>query len=348
VTSLKHKGEMVAAMQAEMALRRDFFTGPLQTVYFGGGTPSTLTYSELMALLETADRLWGLPAGGEITLEGNPDDLTPDYLADLHQAGINRLSIGIQSFDEQALTWMNRSHDAARARACLRDAREAGFTNFSADLIFGVPGVDWSAQLQEMAEYQVPHLSVYALTVEEKTALAAHIRKGKTRVVSDEVYEEQFMEAHNTLTTSGYAHYEISNYALPGHEAVHNGNYWRGVPYLGIGPSAHSYSGTERSWNVANNARYLQALAEGRTALEETETLTPAMRWHESLMTGLRTAEGIVISENTDSAGGQSNEEMLALAGRWVRDGLATFTANRLILTPKGWLISDALTMELM
>lgn len=335
---------MVAAMQQEMELRRDFFAGPLQTVYFGGGTPSTLSYPELMALLETADRLWGLPEGGEITLEANPEDLSQESLTDLRRAGINRLSIGIQSFDEDALRWMNRSHDAARAHACLRDAREAGFDNITADLIFGVPGVDWAAQLQQMAAYQLPHLSVYALTVEEKTALAAHIRKGKTRVVSDEAYEMQFMEAHNSLTASGYQHYEISNYARPGYEAVHNGNYWTGVPYLGIGPSAHSYDGQHRSWNVANNARYLAQLAQNQVAIEEAETLTADMRRSEALMTGLRILRGISLADPVIGW----NAAMQATALRWQAAGLATLTPERLSLTPRGWLVSDALTMEMM
>ncbi|MEM7656197.1 MAG: radical SAM family heme chaperone HemW, partial [Bacteroidota bacterium] len=265
LTQLKQKGEMAQALAQEAALRQDFFgqAVELDTLYIGGGTPSVLSPEELETLLTQVQQIFPLKAGGELTLEANPDDLTQPYLEALQTAGVNRLSIGIQSFDAEDLRQMNRSHTAEQAMACVNLAKDAGITNVSVDLIFGLPGrnlSDWEANVQQAIELGVPHLSVYALSVEQKTVLHHQVEKGKVVLPGDESYAAQFLHAHEWLTAAGYEHYELSSYALPGMRSRHNSSYWKGEPYLGLGPSAHAYDGQQRYWNLANNARYLQHL----------------------------------------------------------------------------------------
>jgi len=350
-TNLSRKGHVVGAMQEELRLRKDFFTqnGALHTIYLGGGTPSVLSEAELGGLFETILQLVEIASGAEITLEANPEDLSVENLKMWRSAGINRLSLGIQSFFEDDLKWMNRAHSGEDAARAVARAQDAGFTNLTLDLIFGMNNSTaerWEANLEKALALKVPHMSVYALTVEEKTVLAHQVRKGQTHLPSQEGYAEQFLHAHNRLTEAGYHHYELSNYALSGHEAVHNSAYWQGKPYVGIGPSAHGFDGKDRYWNVAHNHLYQQALQEGKLAEGGRETLSPRDQYHEYLMTHLRKADGIDVSRIEQEFVPNWSAEFMPYLTQIERQGLANFADNTLKLTPKGWLVSDQITAE--
>lgn len=287
---------MVEAILRELELQRDYLGGAeLHSIYFGGGTPSLLELPELERIFEKIYALHRVAGDAEITLEANPDDLTKEKLHDLRRhTPVKRLSIGIQSFHDEDLRWMNRAHTAAHARHCLYQAAAAGFDDLTIDLIYGAPtttDAHWAENLRIALEEGIPHLSCYGLTVEEGTALAHFVRAGKSPAIDEEKAARQFGFLQDTLAARGYEHYEISNFALPGRYARHNSSYWRGEPYLGVGPSAHSFNGHSRQWNVANNARYLRALEAGELPFER-EELTPAQRYNEYVMTGLRTIWG--------------------------------------------------------
>lgn len=295
-TNTKTQAALVEAMQRELHLRRDFLPEQaIKTIYFGGGTPSILSGDELGRLLSAIHALWDVAADAEVTLEANPDDLTPEKLEVLRQAGINRLSIGIQSFVQEHLDWMNRAHNANQAAQCIDAAQQAGFDNLTVDLIYGFPLLSdeqWSDNIQRVIDRKVPHISCYSLTVEPHTALAHFIAAGKTQPPDDAQSIRHFDILLDTLEAAGYSHYEISNFALPGHESRHNRSYWTGAGYLGIGPSAHSFDGQRRCWNVRNNHRYIQSLKEG-TFAPECETIDQQTAYNEYLLTRLRTAAGI-------------------------------------------------------
>jgi oxygen-independent coproporphyrinogen-3 oxidase len=287
---------MVAAILKELELQRNYFGGAeLSSVYFGGGTPSLLEAKELEQIFEKINSLHRVAPDAEITLEANPDDLSAAKLHDLkNYTPVNRLSIGIQSFDDEDLRWMNRAHSAAHAHACLDDALAAGFHDLTLDLIYGAPptsDAQWAENLRLAFDYGIPHLSCYCLTVEEGTALGTFVRKGQQPPVDEEKATRQFEHLMEAAAERGYEHYEISNFSLPNRYARHNSSYWRGEPYLGVGPSAHSFDGQSRQWNVANNALYIKALAENRIPFEK-EILTPAQRYNEYVMTSLRTMWG--------------------------------------------------------
>ncbi|MDX2284789.1 MAG: radical SAM family heme chaperone HemW [Bacteroidia bacterium] len=347
-TSLRRRHEMTEALDAELRLRSSELAGPLSTCYFGGGTPSLLPPGDLARLLDAARSIWTFAPDTEYTLEANPDDLNPDALRALRGIGFTRLSIGIQSFSDADLRWMNRSHDARQALACIPLAREAGFASLSIDLIFGLPGQDlpaWQRNLEQALRLQPDHLSVYALTPEPQTALHWQLRKDRVRLPEDQAYAEQFLLAHRLLAEAGYEHYELSNYARPGFRSRHNAAYWTGEPYLGIGPSAHSYDGVCRRWNAAHNYRYLQALAAGRPALESEETLSPLDRYHEYVMTGLRTAQGLSLGRLQHWIPDWEARFAPELERRQAAGVLAR-TAEGYAMTPEGWLMSDAVIRD--
>ena len=333
------------AMQREVAARRDFLQGaPVHTRYFGGGTPSLCPPAAIRALLDAAAAVFDCSEVAETTLEANPDDLTPDYLAALREAGIDRLSVGIQSFDDDCLRLMNRRHDARQAEAALRLAREAGFSNLSADLIFGVPGFGGEAlqrSLDRLLAAGVPHISAYHLTVEPGTAFGRRAEKGTFLPVGEAVSEAEFLQVHDTLCAAGYEHYEVSNFALPGFRARHNSAYWDGTPYLGIGPGAHSYDGAVRCWNVASVTRYLAG------ASAECEVLTAADRFNEYLMTRLRTADGILLAEAAARFGAQRVAALLAAAGAAIEAGNLRCDGVRMAIPAARFLRSDAVIGEL-
>jgi oxygen-independent coproporphyrinogen III oxidase len=301
-TSLRQKGAMVEAIVRELDIQKDYLQGaPLSSIYFGGGTPSLLDATELEQIFSKIYQLHNVQADAEITLEANPDDLSLEKLQALRNSPVNRLSIGIQSFAEEDLRFMNRAHNAQEARACIENALGLGFDNLTLDLIYGAPTTSheqWAKNLETLFQYPIPHLSAYCLTVEPKTALDHFVRQGKAAPVDEEHANAQFLYLMEATQAQGYEHYEISNFAKPGHYARHNSSYWLGEPYLGIGPSAHSFNGQSRQWNVANNAKYLKILTEdditklSDTGLFELEELSPATRYNEYVMTGLRTIWG--------------------------------------------------------
>lgn len=292
-TSLKNYTQTVKAICWEIENRKNYLPeSTINTIYFGGGTPSIIEESDLNNILNQIRTNYVVKANAEITLEANPDDITKEKLSAWKKAGINRLSIGVQSFFEDDLKWMNRAHNASQAESALRWAKEEGFENITADLIYGLPHGHWTDNVQKMIDFGIPHISSYALMVEEKTALHHFVQANKTTLPPDEKVLQDYNVLCDSLNTSGYEHYEISNFAKPGFRSQHNGSYWKGTPYLGIGPSAHSYDGKNRRWNVANNQVYAKNI-DSQIPYWEDEVLSEADRFNEYLMTGLRKAEGI-------------------------------------------------------
>lgn len=292
-TSLRYKNEFVSALLKEIELT-DNNLGPANTVYFGGGTPSLLTIPELEQVLDAVRQRFGWHANAEITLEANPDDFNSAQLDSWKDLGINRLSIGVQSFFEEDLRWMNRAHNAEQAIESLQLA-VATIPNITLDLIYGSPGLSdekWKNNLDQALNLGVKHLSCYALTVEPLTPLAKMIRTQQSPNVDDGQQARQFLFLIQYLAEKGFEQYEISNFCLPGHRSRHNSAYWQGKPYIGLGPGAHSFDGNSRWWNIANNQRYIRSINEGQIPREK-ETLTPVQRWNEYIMIRLRTAEGI-------------------------------------------------------
>ena len=298
-TSVKMKRDLISAILKELKLTRNYLPDPtLHSIYLGGGTPSLLTVAELQSIFTQLARLYSIHPDCEITLEANPDDLSANYLNELRLTPVNRLSIGIQSFHEHELRFMNRAHSAKESQQCLEVAITAGFENLSADLIFGIPGSSvesWRFNLEKITSFPIQHLSCYNLTIEEKTVLHHKVSKGKIDALDEETTVDQFNLTAFYVEKNGFEHYEISNYSKPGHRAIHNTSYWNGTPYLGIGPSAHSFNGKARRWNVANNALYIRWLNINETPFEE-EKLTTANRINERIMTSLRLREGLDLS----------------------------------------------------
>jgi oxygen-independent coproporphyrinogen-3 oxidase len=353
-TNLNHKSTLVDALCVEMGLQKNYLpTNVLETIYFGGGTPSLLTELELRQIFRQIQAQFTVSSSAEITLEANPDDLTPETLAMLRRY-VNRLSIGIQTFDEATLRWMNRAHTATEAETCVRLAREAGFDNLSVDLIYGIPKRPeslWTADLQKVLRLNVPHISAYALTIEPNTAFGRWEKTGKLPPADENLAAEQFEELTTALTGDGdassyYEHYEISNFAKPGHYARHNTAYWQRRPYLGIGPSAHSYNGHSRQYNIANNRRYIAEISR-RMLPTYLETLTTADQVNEYLLTGLRTQWGCSIAElnsllGDDFAQVQAHYLMTLYASGWL-----VRTDDRLQLTKAGKLFADRVAATL-
>ncbi len=280
-TSLKKKEELINALTKELELRKDEFKNTIvETIYFGGGTPSLLTSAELQFLIDSVYKNFSVSDHPEITLEANPDDLTKDRIIELSKSPINRLSIGIQSFFESDLKLMNRAHNAEEAKSCLEEATKY-FDNISLDLIYGVPGASntqWIENIEMALGYNVSHISCYALTVEPKTALASFIKKGIIDNVDDEQARDQFYILKDKLEASGFVHYEFSNFGKEGYFSRNNSAYWEGKSYLGIGPSAHSFNGKQRGWNVSNNSKYIKAIQQNELPIEiENLTLTNIM-----------------------------------------------------------------------
>ena len=284
----------IEALMIEINLRKDYLKSPIQTIYFGGGTPSLLSFSQLKTITDAIRAQYVVNDFIECTLEANPDDITEEQLQYWKQLGINRLSIGIQSFQNDALKWMNRAHEVEQSHKAIEAAQKAGFENISIDLIYGTPHysrADLEADLNLIKEYAIPHVSCYALTVEEKTALQSMIQKGQMKNVVSEEQAAHFDIIVDFLNHQGYEHYEISNFAKPGYRSQHNSSYWKGAHYIGLGPSAHSYNGSTRQWNIANNALYAQSLKKGEINFE-IESLELSTQFNEYMMISLRCMEG--------------------------------------------------------
>lgn len=291
---------MISAISNELSNRVNYLNQePIETIYFGGGTPSILKKEEISRLLETVQSNFKIAPHAEISLEANPDDISIDSLREWKELGINRLSIGLQSFKAADLEWMNRAHTVDESQNCVRLAQSEGFDNLTVDLIYGLPNLtmdEWKTHVQTVIDFDVPHISAYCLTVEGKTVLHKMVTAGKIDSVSDDVQSEQFMILLEMLEANGYAQYEISNFSKPGFESRHNGNYWKGEWYLGVGPSAHSFNGTSRRWNVANNRRYMKAINDDSN-YSETEVLSSENQFNERILTGLRTIAGVKLNE---------------------------------------------------
>jgi oxygen-independent coproporphyrinogen-3 oxidase len=327
--------EFIEALEIELGMREP---GSVDTIYFGGGTPSLLGAEGVARALDAVRPRHTPEAGAEVTLEANPEDVTPANARAWLAAGINRLSIGTQSFDDRVLRWMHRVHDAATARRAVGIAREAGFHNVSLDLIFALPvdlERDWKRDLDIALELRPDHLSLYGLTVEPATPLARWRDRGAVAEAPDERYESEFLAAHAAALAEGYDHYEVSNFALSGHSSRHNQAYWQGVAYHGYGPSAHRFDGTERAWNQRAYTNWVRCLNRGEDPTEGSEVLTPEQRELETIYLGLRTRTGVSIPV----------EDAQTVA--WEQAGWAESADDRVRLTPLGWLRLDALVNSL-
>lgn len=336
-------------MQKELVAEKDYFGGEaVETVYFGGGTPSLLAISDLRFLLADLCGHYPLAPEAEITLEANPDDVTAEKLRAWKALGINRLSLGVQSFFEEELRWMNRAHNSELAVSSLQLAvRE--FENITLDLIYGSPLLTdemWRQNVDRAISLRIPHLSCYALTVEEKTPLHKKIGRQKAPGVDDDKQARQALLLMQWLREAGYEHYEVSNFAKPGFRSRHNAAYWQGVRYLGLGPSAHSFNGTERRWNVANNNVYTKGLNEG-APVRETEVLTPRQQLNETVMISLRTAEGIDLKKIERTWGAGETKRLEKELAKYTNSGLVRLHNGHAQLTDEGMLRADGIASDL-
>lgn len=340
---------MVQALQQEIVLRKETFQHQLvETIYFGGGTPSLLSVAEITALIGTIYEHYTLGEHPEITLEANPDDLSEAVLQQLSKSPINRLSIGVQSFFDDDLQWMHRAHNAQEAAHCLEVAKQY-FTNISIDLIYGIPGADisrWRHNVEKALSFHLPHLSAYALTVEPKTALKHFIAQGKVQPADEAQVQAQYYFLVERLEEEGYLHYEISNFGKPGFFSRNNTLYWQGKPYLGIGPSAHSFNGEQRSWNVRNNIQYLKALEQGILP-SQSETLTQTDRYNEYIMTGLRTLWGVSLEKVRKDFGNTYEAYLRKHAHKHLEAQLLSIHKGILKATPKGKFLIDGIAADL-
>lgn len=352
-TSVKQKVLFIEALIKEIAITPSLTNNAepeiISTIYFGGGTPSILTIDALKNIFNALQKRFVFADDTEITLEANPDDITDIKLKAWKQLGINRFSIGIQSFLDEELKWMNRAHTANESLICIDKIKAAGFTNFSVDLIYGSPllsDYNWQNHIQTVIEKNVPHLSCYALTVEPKTALDKMIALHKKAPVDAEKQANQFLLLMEWMNAAGYEHYEISNFAKPGFRSKHNSNYWSGSTYYGFGPSAHSFTGTNRRWNIANNALYIQSLQKQIIPFEE-EILTATQQLNEYIMTSLRTIEGINLTHLKENFGAGAYENIITACSKYKASG-KIFTDNTVVqLTNEGKLFADGIAADL-
>ena len=338
------------ALCTEVALRKSEVTEPVKTVYFGGGTPSRLDKQAFGEIFETLFSHFPIEEDAEITLEANPDDLSEEYAHLLRELPFNRISMGIQSFDDGELKFLSRRHSARQAIRAVELCRQAGFENISVDLMYGLPGQTpemWEKNLRQACELDVRHISAYHLIYEKRTRLHALLRKGSVRPVTDEASTEMFSMLIDTLAQNGFEHYEISNFAKGKKYSIHNTAYWKNEKYLGLGPSAHSYDGENRSWNVASLKKYITATRSGKL-LRETEKLTFAQKYNEFILTGLRTMWGVDLNLLKEKFGQELFDYCLQNARKFIREGLLVSKDNSLVLTREGIFISDGIMSELM
>ncbi len=348
-TSLKKKDAMLMAIKKELELRcSEVGDQIVPSIYFGGGTPSLLESGEIVDILEAIHKLYKLTSDPEISLEANPDDLNESKLKELSDAGINRLSLGIQSFQEEDLRLMNRAHSSRQAYQSLEDALKY-FENISADLIYGIPGSGsekWDKNLRTLLDYPIPHISSYALTVEPRTALRSFIDKGIIPDVDEYDTEQQFKYMVDLFEENGFIHYEISNFGRPGFFSINNTAYWKGEPYLGIGPSAHSFDGRMRSWNIRNNNLYIKSIKEDILPAES-EKLSKRDRYNEYIMTGLRTIWGVSLQRVQEEFGEKFKNYLSQQAGPYIQDELLSLEGDRLFATKKGKFLIDGIASHL-
>lgn len=349
-TSLQLKNDFIEALLKEIEWQKNYLENEaIKTIYLGGGTPSILPGDDIKNILDKLYACFFVTADAEITLEANPDDITDEKLSQWKQAGINRFSIGIQSFFNEDLQWMNRVHSAAGAEQCIDKVKIAGFENFSIDLIYGGPALSdehWQQNINKTIALKAPHVSCYALTVEPKTALDKMIQQKKKEPVDADKQARHFMMLIKALHRAGYEHYEISNFAKPGFRSRHNSSYWKGEKYLGLGPSAHSFNGSTRQWNIANNALYIQSIKRGELNFEK-EELSITTQLNEYIMTSLRTTEGLDLNYVKEKFGEEFSSKLLSSASNKKYNSSLKVQDSNLILTNEGKLFADGIAADL-
>lgn len=348
-TSTRLQKDFVEALLKEIELQKSYLNEPVSTIYFGGGTPSILSSGDIYSIVNKLYQLYNVENDTEITLEANPDDITAEKLKEWKNIGINRLSIGIQSFFEEDLKWMNRAHNADQATDCIHLAHQEDFHNLTIDLIYGTPTLsdeNWQRNVEQAVSLNIPHLSCYALTVEPKTALHKLIEKKKLPNVDSDKQAKHFELLMQWMQEYGYEHYEISNFAKAGFRSKHNSSYWQGKAYLGLGPSAHSFDGKSRQWNIANNALYITQIHGGILPFEK-EELTEKDQLNEYIMTSLRTVEGLSFSNVASTFGNKAAERLLSSANKFLLNDYATLSDAHLKLTKSGKLMADGIASEL-
>ena len=340
----------MAALLKEIDLQKGYLENEIiETIYFGGGTPSLFEIDEVQSIIEKIHSAYTVSLDAEVTLETNPDDISNEKLKGWKEIGINRLSMGIQSFFEEDLQWMNRAHNATQAKQSIELAQQSGFDNISIDLIYGMPLLSnekWRENVDTAIAFNIPHLSCYALTVEPKTPLQKMIASHKTEDINPGKQSEQFLLLMGWLENAGYEHYEISNFAKPGCRSLHNASYWSGKEYLGIGPSAHSFDGISRQWNISNNNIYIDSINKGIAPFEK-EVLTPIQKLNEYIMTSLRTMEGIDLERIRSSELGIQSQEFRGKCQKFIDTGKMILKENKLILTKEGKLFADGIAANL-
>jgi len=342
--------QVADAIISEIGQRKNYLEGQnVETIYFGGGTPSLIETSDVERILTAIFKHFKVEPEAEITLEANPDDLTPQKLSALKKSGVNRLSIGIQSFRQEDLVFLSRTHSSEQVSQCIVDARQAGFQNLSIDLIYGIPTLSdegWEENLLKTFSFGIPHISAYSLTVENKTPLEHMIRKGKMKPVDENLSLSHYHILSRLMQKHGYEHYEISNFCLPGAYSRHNTSYWQGKSYLGLGPSAHSYNGISRCWNVANLSNYIETVNAGEVKSEQ-ELLSPVTQLNEYIMTSLRTMWGCDLVEVKQKYGMESAENLLFDALKFIESKQMIYQEGKLVLTPEGRLFADGISAQL-
>lgn len=346
---MRLKDDMINAICQEIQMRYDYLTmRNLKSIYFGGGTPSLLNEADLNRIFDTLSRYFTWDTSSEITLEANPDDINSKQLKLFKSMNINRLSIGIQSFYDEDLQWMYRSHNAIDAKSSIIMAQDHGFENLTIDLIYGSPTTTltmWVSNIEQAIDLKIPHISSYCLTVEDKTALHHQVKMGKSLTPDQALATQQFDILIKLLSNQGYDHYEISNFGLPNHHAIHNTNYWKGHHYLGLGPSAHSYNGMSRSWNLAHNKKYIDILA-SRHLPFETEILSDADRYNEYVMTGLRTMWGITYDQIIEFGPLLSEHFIKQITGP-ISSSMIVQHGHQYTLSHQGKFFADRVAMDL-
>ena len=350
LASTRNMEKVSNAIISELQQRKEYLAGHhVQTIYFGGGTPSIIETSDIVLILNSIYKNFQVDNGAEITLEANPDDLTFEKLSALKNAGINRLSIGIQSFRQEDLDFLSRTHTSSQVTRCITDAQQAGFHNLNIDLIYGIPTLTdegWEQNLLKTFSYGIPHISAYSLTVEDKTPLEVMIRKGKMKPVDENLSLSHYHILSQLMQHHGYEHYEISNFCLPGAYSRHNTGYWQGKPYIGVGPSAHSYNGVSRSWNVANLVTYIESAASGRVS-SEMEDLSLVKQVNEYIMTSLRTMWGCNLELVKHKFGEAVAAKIHADAQNYLAKNHMIYKDGKLILTTEGRLFADGISAGL-
>ena len=341
---------MLNCISLELSLRKEYLQNKqVKSIYFGGGTPSILEKDEINSIIEKVYGTYNISKNAEITLECNPDDLSRDKLIELKEAGINRLSIGVQSFNDKELKWMNRSHNAKQVKECLKIAQQVGFNNITIDLIYGLPNQcisNWEENLKELFKYNIQHFSAYALTIENRTLLKHLVNTNKIELLKEELIVEQFNLLINKANEQSFIHYEISNFGKEGCFSKHNTAYWQNKHYLGIGPSAHSYNGKSRSWNISSNKKYIQKIRQGE-GFFEVEKLTENQMYNEYIFTALRTIWGVNSNQIEKKFRKKMLIHFLKEIEKWESEAFVQQTDNIFTLTRKGQVFADKISSDL-